>query len=268
MVIIVEIGRSSTIIVDGTPVRRPRGQIKPPNEPRPLFSQCKRLDYEVEIGVFIGKSNEMGKPVKVKEAEDYIFGFVLVNDWSARDIQAWEYVPLGPFNAKNFATTISPWIVTLEAIKPFEVYLPEQEPKPLPYLYEENLRSFDIPITVQIKPKDSNESFEIAETNYKYMYWTINQQIAHHTVTGCKLNVGDMMASGTISGVEKNTYGCLFEMNQNGKNAFKLGETDRVWIEDNDYVNFSATIKGHGYRLGFGNCGGEVLPALDEEEYY
>jgi len=227
------------------------------------------LDFEVEIGVIIGKQNKMGHPVKVKDAHEHVFGLVLLDDWSARDIQAWEYQPLGPFLAKNFATTISPWIITLEALEPFAVDLPAQNPKPLPYLFEEKLKSWDIPINVQMKSKNGNEFHKISTTNYKYMYWTINQQIAHHTVTGCQLNVGDILGSGTISGLEPDSYGSLFELNNAGKKKIKLGETEeKTWIEDFDTVNFTAEIKGDGYKIGFGNCSGTILPANPIEEYY
>jgi fumarylacetoacetase len=261
-------GRSSTIVVDGTKIKRPRGQIKPPKAENPLFSETKRLDYEVEVGVVIGKSNEMGSPVPIRETEDYIFGLVLLNDWSARDVQTWEYIPLGPFNAKNFASTISPWIVTLEALEPFKVELPKQDPTPLKYLYDENLYSWDIPINVSMKTKNQTEENIISTTNYKYMYWTVKQQIAHHTVTGCKLNVGDVLGSGTISGTDPSSYGCLFEMNQGGSKIIQVGNEERTWIEDGDYVNLNAEIKGNGYKIGFGNCGGEILPANPEEMYY
>jgi len=209
----------------------------------------------------------MGHPVKISEAEDYVFGVVLLNDWSARDVQTWEYVPLGPFNAKNFATTISPWIVTLEALEPFAVSLPAQDPKPLPYLKEDNLKSWDIPITVEIKSKNAKEFHKLSTTNYKYMYWTINQQIAHHTVTGCQLNVGDILGSGTISGTEPEAYGSLFELTTNGKKKIKVGEQEMTWIEDNDIVNMHAEIKGNGYMIGFGDCSGEILPANPLEDY-
>ena len=261
-------GRSSTIVVDGSPIIRPRGQTKPPKQDNPIFSECKKLDYEVEVGVVVGKSNEMGKPVKVKDAEDYIFGLVLLNDWSARDIQTWEYVPLGPFNAKNFATTISPWIVTLEALEPFKVELPKQDPEPLKYLQDENLVSWDIPISVGLRTPHSTEDVVISTTNYKYMYWTIKQQIAHHTVTGCKLNVGDLLGSGTISRTDPGSYGSMFELSLNGAKGIPVGQEERTWLNDGDVVNFSAVIKGKGFNIGFGNCSGRILPANPEEEYY
>jgi fumarylacetoacetase len=262
-------GRSSTVVIDKTGIKRPRGQIKLPDKDAPAFSETKRFDIEVEVGVIVGKSNEMGKSVKTSQAEDHVFGLVLLNDWSARDFQTWEYVPLGPFTSKNFATTISPWIVTLEALKPFEVELPKQDPTPLKYLQEENLKSWDIPINVYITPQGDNSSeCLLGTTNYKYMYWTINQQIAHHTVSGCKLNVGDLLGSGTISGTEKGSYGSLFEFNNGGKQKFKIGDAERIWLEDYDYVRLEAVLNGDGYKLGFGNCGGEILPANPEEDYY
>jgi fumarylacetoacetase len=263
------IGRSSTVVIDKTGIKRPRGQIKLPDKDAPQFSETKRFDIEVEVGVIVGKSNEMGNPVKTKDAEDYVFGLVLLNDWSARDFQTWEYVPLGPFTAKNFATTISPWIITLEALKPFEVELPKQDPIPLKYLQEEKNKSWDIPINVYITPQGNNSSeCLLGTTNYKYMYWTVNQQIAHHTVSGCKLNVGDLLGSGTISGTEKGSYGSLFEFNVGGKQKIKIGDTERMWLEDYDYVRFEAILNGDGYKIGFGNCGGEILPANPEEDYY
>ncbi len=261
-------GRASTIVVDGTPIKRPRGQTKPPKDTTPSFVASKRLDYEVEVGVIVGKSNEMGSSVKVKDAEDYVFGLVLLNDWSARDVQTWEYVPLGPFNAKNFATTISPWIVTLEALEAFKVELPKQDPTPLKYLQDTGLYSWDIPIDVNLKGKNQSDGSMISQTNYKYMYWTVRQQIAHHTVTGCKLNVGDIFGSGTISGTDEFSYGSMFELSQAGSKTISIGNETRTWLDDGDYVNFTAVIKGNGYNIGFGNCGGEVLPANPEEDYY
>lgn len=220
------------------------------------------------MGVVIGKSNKMGKPIKVNDAEDYVFGFVLLNDWSARDIQTWEYVPLGPFNSKNFATTISPWIITLDALEPFEVSLPKQNPKPLNYLIDENLKSWDIPITISMKNKDEKEFHKVSTSNYKYMYWSVNQQIAHHSVSGCQLKVGDILGSGTISGNRTEEFGSLFELTHNGKNKIKIGEKEKTWIEDNDIVMMQAEIQGDGYKIGFGDCKGEILPANPIDEYY
>lgn len=262
-------GRSSSVVVDGTPVRRPRGQVKKSKDvDEPLFSECKRLDYEAEMGVILGKSNELGKPIKVNEASDYVFGFVMLNDWSARDIQTWEYVPLGPFNAKNFATTISPWVITPEALEPFKLTLPEQDPKPLKYLDEKDHFSYDIPIDIEIKSKQQKEATIVSTTNYKFMYWTANQQIAHHSVTGCPMNVGDLLGSGTISGTTENSYGCLLEQSKNGQVKIPLGNEERVFLQDGDFVNMKAYCKGKDYLIGFGDCSGEILEALNEEEYY
>ena len=174
---------------------RPSGQINPTNKD-PIFSECKRLDFELEMGAIIGMESQLGKPVKVSDASNYVFGYVILNDWSARDIQGWEYIPLGPFTAKNFATTISPWIVTSEALQPFRVKLPEQTPKPLNYLFQENLYSYDVHLEVGLKPQNDKDYSWITKSNYKYMYWTIDQQVSHHTVTGCNLAVGDILGSG------------------------------------------------------------------------
>lgn len=261
-------GRSSTVVVDGTEIVRPRGQVKKSkDEDVSIFSECKRLDIEVEMGVVLGKSNQMGKPIKISEASEYIFGFVLLNDWSARDIQAWEYVPLGPFLAKNFATTISAWIITSEALKPFKVDLEPQNPKPLKYLHEEKLISYDIPIDILLKSKNQSNYNKIGTTNYKYMYWTINQQITHHAVTGCSMKVGDLLGSGTISGKEEGSYGCLMESNKNATKKVKVGDEERLWLEDGDTVNFSACCQGNGYKIGFSDCSGKILPALSEDNY-
>jgi fumarylacetoacetase len=220
------------------------------------------------MGAIIGKSNQIGRNVKVSEASDYVFGFVILNDWSARDIQTWEYVPLGPFTAKNFASTISPWIITVDALEPFSVQLPKQDPEPLRYLQEENLRSWDIPIYTSISTQSQKVNHVISETNYRYMYWSVNQQVAHHTVTGCKLNVGDMLGSGTISGTDENSYGSLFELSQGGTKKIKVGNEERIWIEDGDVITMTAVAKGNGFNIGFGNCSGEILPANPENEYY
>lgn len=262
-------GRSSTVVVDGTKIRRPRGQLKKSKDiDEPIFSECKRLDYEVEIGVILGKSNEMGKPIKVNDASEYIFGYVILNDWSARDIQAWEYVPLGPFTAKNFATSISPWVITPEALEPFKITLSEQDPKPLKYLEEKERYSYDVDMTVSIKGKDDLNAFVIGETNYKYMYWTANQQISHHSVTGCSMKVGDLLGSGTISGTDEKSYGCLLEVNRNGTKKFKVGDKEKLWLEDHDTVVMTAICKNKDFCIGFGSVSGEILEALNEDEYY
>lgn len=191
-------GRASSIVISGTDIIRPRGQAKLADKEAPFFTECRRLDFELEMGAFLGgKLNTMGHPIKVSEAENYVFGFVLTNDWSARDIQAWEYVPLGPFNAKNFATTISPWIITVDALEPFRVELDKQDPEPLEYLKEKVHSSFDIQLEVSIQSEKMKEQSVITKSNYKYMYWSVAQQLAHHSVTGCNMNAGDMIASGS-----------------------------------------------------------------------
>ncbi|HXZ08800.1 MAG TPA: fumarylacetoacetase, partial [Paraburkholderia sp.] len=193
-------GRASSVVVSGTPVRRPNGQIKLPDADRPVYGACRKLDIELETGFIVGRGNALGEPVACADAEAHIFGMVLLNDWSARDIQQWEYVPLGPFNSKGFATTISPWIVTLDALEPFRVAQPEQEPKPLDYLHHEGHHAFDIALEVTLRPKAAPEATTITRTNFRHMYWTMAQQLAHHTVSGCNTRVGDLMGSGTISG--------------------------------------------------------------------
>lgn len=262
-------GRSSTIVIDGTPIRRPRAQVKKAKDiDEPIFSECKKFDYEVEMGVILGKSNEMGRPIKVNEASDYVFGYVILNDWSARDVQAWEYVPLGPFTAKNFGSTISAWVVTPEALEPFKVKLPDQDPKPLKYLDENDHFSYDIPIDVLIKGKNQEKENLVSQTNYKYMYWTANQQITHHSVTGCSMSVGDLLGSGTISGTDESSLGCLLESTKSGAKTIKVGDEERTFLLDGDVVNLKAYAQGEGFRIGFGDCKGEVIPALEEKEYY
>ena len=206
-------GRASTIIVSGTDVIRPSGQLKPNPDERPIFSPCKRLDFELETAFVVGRGNNIGQPIAVDEANDHIFGMVLLNDWSARDIQKWEYVPLGPFNAKTFASEVSPWIVTMDALAPFKTSCPKQEPKPLAYLNEKDSdTSFDINLSVELLPENSDEATVVCETNFKYMYWSMAQQLTHHTITGCKVEVGDMMGSGTISGPTPDSYGSMLEL--------------------------------------------------------
>ncbi len=256
-------GRASSIIVSGTNFHRPKGQQMPPNAEKPVFGPSKALDIELEMAFIIGKNTELGSSVSTKAAEDYIFGMVLFNDWSARDIQKWEYVPLGPFLAKNFASTISPWIVTLDALEPFRVKAPAQEPEVLPYLKraDENT-ALDINLEVWLKPQNI-EAKKICTSNFKYMYWTMEQQLAHHTVNGCNINVGDMMASGTISGPTKDSFGSLLELTWGGANPVTIAENvTRKYLEDNDTV----IIKGYALkgkvRIGFGEAKGTVLAAI------
>ncbi|MBE8610069.1 MULTISPECIES: fumarylacetoacetase [unclassified Psychrobacter] len=257
-------GRASTVIVSGTDVIRPSGQLKPNADDRPIFSPCKRLDFELETAFVVGKGNNIGQPIAVDEAADHIFGMVLLNDWSARDIQKWEYVPLGPFNAKTFASEVSPWIVTMDALAPFKTSCPTQEPKPLAYLNEKaSDSSFDITLSVELLPENADEATVVCETNFKYMYWSMAQQLTHHTITGCKVEVGDMMGSGTISGPTPDSYGSMLEIAWNATKPVTLkgGET-RSFIEDGDTVIMKGYSEKDGIRIGFGEVRGKVLPAL------
>ena len=257
-------GRASTVIVSGTDVIRPSGQLKPNADERPIFSPCKRLDFELETAFVVGRGNDIGQPIAVDEANDHIFGMVLLNDWSARDIQKWEYVPLGPFNAKTFASEVSPWIVTMDALAPFKTACPTQEPKPLAYLNEKDSNnSFDINLSVELLPENSDEATVVCETNFKYMYWSMAQQLTHHTITGCKVEVGDMMGSGTISGPTPDSYGSMLEIAWNATKPVTLkgGET-RSFIEDGDTVIMKGYSEKDGIRVGFGEVRGKVLPAL------
>lgn len=257
-------GRASTVIVSGTDVIRPSGQLKPNPDERPIFSPCKRLDFELETAFVVGRGNDIGQPITVDAATDHIFGMVLLNDWSARDIQKWEYVPLGPFNAKTFASEVSPWIVTMDALAPFKTACPTQEPEPLAYLNEKDSNnSFDINLSVELLPENSDEATVVCETNFKYMYWSMAQQLTHHTITGCKVEVGDMMGSGTISGPTPDSYGSMLEIAWNATKPVTLkgGET-RSFIEDGDTVIMKGYSEKDGIRVGFGEVRGKVLPAL------
>lgn len=255
-------GRASSIVVSGTNVIRPKGQTKPANSENPVFGPCKLLDFELETGFFIGPGNQLGETISIEQTYDHIFGMVLVNDWSARDIQTWEYQPLGPFLAKNFATSISPWIVTMEALEPFRVKGPDQDPIPMEYLRSTGNWSYDINLDVYIKTDSMNEPFKISGSNFKYMYWNIRQQLAHHTINGCNTKTGDMMASGTISGPTKDSYGSMLELTWRGENPIKLPDgEERKFINDSDTVIMKGYCKGDGYNIGFGEVTGKVLPA-------
>lgn len=255
-------GRSSSIIPSGTPVRRPIGQSKPTSEDgTPNFGPSKLLDFELEMAFITTDTNDLGKRISIDEAEDYIFGLVLFNDWSARDIQGWEYVPLGPFLGKSFASTISPWIVTLDALEPFRTEGPTQEPTPLPYLNHGSLKNFDINLQVGIQPEDDEETV-VANSNFKYMYWSMAQQLTHHTLNGCNVRSGDMMGSGTISGPTKDSYGSMLELSWRGQNPVPLKNgKERKFINDHDTVIMRAYAEKNGLRIGFGECNGKVLPA-------
>jgi fumarylacetoacetase len=255
-------GRASTVVVSGTRVRRPRGQLKPPSAEVPSFGPCKRLDFELEMGVVIGQPSAMGEMLSEAQAEEMIFGFVLLNDWSARDIQQWEYVPLGPFQAKAFATSISPWVVTREALEPFRLQGPEQNPVPLSYLHQTRANNYDLALEVGLRAGAMNEAQSICRTNFKYMYWSSVQQLMHHASSGCAMNVGDLLGSGTISGPEKSQRGSLLEISWNGTEPLKLqGDIKRSFLEDGDSLIIRGWCQGNGYRVGFGEVEGTILPA-------
>jgi len=256
-------GRASSVVISGTEVRRPSGQVKPPDASSPIFGPTKSLDYELEMAFLIGPGNSLGEPVPIDHAIEHIFGFVLMNDWSARDIQAWEYQPLGPFLAKNFCTSISPWVVTLEALEAFRKPLSLQDPEPLPYLRQKEDFTFDINLEARLQTSSMNASHVITRTNFQNLCWSVAQQLAHHTVTGCNLQPGDLLASGTISGPTEESRGCMLELTWRGANPLKLpnGET-RKWLEDGDKLTITGWCQGDGYRVGFGEVSGRVLPGV------
>ncbi|MCA1529568.1 fumarylacetoacetase [Bradyrhizobium yuanmingense] len=255
-------GRASTVVVSGTRVKRPRGQLKPPNVELPSFAPCKRLDFELEMGVVIGQPSPMGGMLSEQQAEEMIFGFVLLNDWSARDIQQWEYVPLGPFLAKAFATSISPWVVTREALEPFRLNGPEQQPVPLDYLKQTKPQNYNVELDVSLRAAGANAPASISRTNFKYMYWSSVQQLMHHASSGCAMNVGDLLGSGTISGPEKNQRGSLLEISWNGTEPVELpGGARRSFLEDGDSLVMRGWCQGNGYRVGFGEVEGTIVAA-------
>jgi fumarylacetoacetase len=255
-------GRASSVVVSGTPIRRPNGQTKAPDAERPSFGPSRKLDFELEMAFIVGRGNELGSPIPVAKAEEHIFGLVLMNDWSARDLQQWEYVPLGPFNAKSFGTTISPWVVTLDALEPFRVAGPAQDPEPLPYLRQDGAHAFDVQLEIAIRPAAAALRSTICRTNFKHMYWSMAQQLAHHTVSGCNTQIGDLMASGTISGSAEDSFGSLLELTWNGKKPLALqGGQQRTFIEDADEIAMVGWCQADGYRVGFGEAAGTVLPA-------
>ena len=257
-------GRSSSIIASGEGVRRPCGQYKPADAPTPLFGPSRELDIELELGVFIGPGNMLGEPIPLAQAVDQMFGIVLLNDWSARDIQQWEYQPLGPFLGKNFATTISPWVVTMEALAPFQSPLPSQEPAPLAYLRAADLTGLDIQLEVTLEAAAGGRPTVISRTSASELYWSLAQMIAHHTVGGCNLRPGDLLGTGTISGQAAGTYGSLLELAQRGKSPVRLESGDqRIFLHDGDTVTLRGWCEGAGYRIGFGECRGTILPARE-----
>jgi fumarylacetoacetase len=256
-------GRSSTIVPSGIPVHRPYGQTLPNGETTPVFGPSRLVDFELETAFITTDANLMGEPIPVEEAEEHIFGMVLFNDWSARDIQKWEYVPLGPFLAKNFASSISPWIVTMDALESFRVKGPEQSPEPLPYLQQKGEKAFDINLEVLIKPENSEETV-VSRSNFKYMYWSMAQQLAHHTINGCRVNSGDMMGSGTISGPTEDSFGSMLELTWGGQKPLTLKDgTERKFINDNDTVIVRGFCQKDNLRIGFGEVSSKLLPAVD-----
>ena len=255
-------GRASSLVVSGTPVCRPNGQTRPGNAGPPQFGPSRALDFELEMGFFVGPGNALGEPIPVSQAYRHIFGFVLVNDWSARDIQRWEYQPLGPFLGKNFATTVSPWVVTLDALEPFICDGPAQDPPPLPYLSSKNHWTYDIDLEVQFQSAAMAAPATICRSNFRHLYWNVCQQLAHHTVNGCNVRPGDLLASGTISGPTPDSYGSLLELAWSGAQPLDLPDgTQRAFLEDGDTVILTGCCQGDGYRVGFGEALGTVLPA-------
>lgn len=253
-------GRSSSIVISGTKVRRPSGQTKADDADKPTFGPTKLLDFELEMGFLTGPGNELGKPIPINEAADHIFGMVIVNDWSARDIQKWEYVPLGPFLAKNFCTSVSPWVVTLDALEPFRTAGPGQDPDPLPYLQANGNQAYDIELEVMLQAAGMKSGQKICRSNFKYLYWSMVQQLAHQTITGCNVRPGDLYASGTISGPDESSFGSMLELTWRGSKPIKLenGE-ERKFIRDGDTITMTGWCEGEGYKVGFGEVIGEII---------
>ncbi len=256
-------GRASSVVVSGTDIHRPNGQSKTPDAEMPSFGPSKRLDIELEMGAIVGTSSDFGSPITVEEADKMIFGYVLLNDWSARDIQGWEYQPLGPFQGKAFGTSISPWIVTAAALEPFRTATPAREKKLLPYLDSSIDGLFDISLEVSMQPQGADSATVLSRTNYSRMYYSAAEQLCHHAIGGCGMNTGDLLGSGTISGPNKTEYGSLLELSWAGREPFTLdtGET-RSFIEDNDTLTLRGAAQGDGYQIGFGECTGTILPAI------
>ena len=253
-------GRASSVVISGTPITRPYGQLKPPTADKPVFAPSNRFDFELEMGAIVGKSST--GPVSVDEADDMIFGYVLLNDWSARDIQAWEYQPLGPFQAKATATSISPWIVTRAALEPFRVMTPERIEPLLDHIKDTGPMLYDIQLSVSLQSKDGDEA-EITRTNYSEMYYSSAQQLAHHASSGCPMRTGDLIGSGTISGPERQNRGSLLELSWGGKEPVTISPNcERSFIEDHDIITLEGWAEGDGYQIGFGSCSGALLPAV------
>ena len=257
-------GRASSVVVSGTDLHRPRGQTKPADAPAPIFGPSKSVDFELEMGFFIGPGNALGRPIPIANSADHVFGMVLVNDWSARDIQAWEYVPLGPFLAKNFGTSISPWVVPLAALEPFRTEGPKQDSRPLPYLQAPEQKTYDIHLEVYLRSERMDMAACIGTSNFKNLYWSIAQQLAHHTVNGCSLCPGDLLATGTISGPTPDSFGSMLELAWRGSKPIQLpnGES-RSFLQDGDRITMTGWCQGKGYRVGFGEATGRILPPVE-----
>jgi fumarylacetoacetase len=255
-------GRASSVVVSGTDLHRPHGQTKADNAPDPAFGPSRAVDFELEMGMFVGPGNALGEPIPIGSAGEHIFGLVLVNDWSARDIQKWEYVPLGPFLSKSFGTSISPWVVTLEALEPFRCAGPRQDPQPLPYLRCHRDDAYDIHLEVLLQTEGVNEPVRICSSNLRHLYWSFCQQVAHHSCNGCNLRTGDLLATGTISGPGADSRGCLLELTSGGRNPLVLPDgSARTYLEDGDRVTMTGWCQADGYRVGFGEVTGKLLPA-------
>lgn len=258
-------GRSSSIIPSGIPIHRPQGQKLPPGAEKPTFGPSRKVDFELEMAFITTDANQLGEPIPAKDAEEYIFGLVLFNDWSARDIQRWEYVPLGPFLGKNFASSVSPWIVTLDALEPYRTEGPTPITEQLSYLKTQGKKTFDIHLEVALKPEKDEETI-ISNSNFKHLYWNMSQQLAHHTINGCPINSGDMMGSGTISGKTPNSYGSMLELSWNGSKPVRLKNgQDRKFIQDNDTVIMRGYCKNADTRIGFGEVSTKLLPIFKKD---
>jgi fumarylacetoacetase len=262
-------GRASSIVIDGTPITRPKGQVSADGK-TPTWSECKRLDFELEMGTVLSRGNKLGTPIKIGDARDHIFGFTMLNDWSCRDLQKWEYVPLGPFLAKNFASTISPWVITPEALSPFKTPLPAQEPAVLPYLNDTDLSAYDIKLLASIRTPQMGDAWHtVSVSNMKHLYFSVAQTIAHHSVTGCNMATGDLLGSGTISSTEESGYGSMVELCWGGQKTIDLPTGEQLkFLRDGDEVNMTGVCEGNGYTIGFGNCSGKILPSLDDSHYF
>jgi len=255
-------GRAGSVVVSGTDLRRPCGQMRRDDSTPPEFGPSRQVDFELEVGFLCGPGNDLGTPISPEGAAEHIFGLVLVNDWSARDIQRWEYVPLGPFTAKNFGTSISPWVVPLDALEPFRCAGPTQDPPPLPYLHTDGPQAFDIHLEVSLQTADMSIPHVVCRSKCRHLYWNMSQQLAHHTVTGCNVRPGDLVASGTISGPTPDSYGSLLELAWRGERPLTLPDgTTRSFLADGDRVTMTGWCQGDGYRVGFGTVTGRILAA-------